>query len=747
MSMSLYEPAWASPELALLLDAKYSVPRPRSGAVSRGDLVKTARSSGCRLVAITAPAGYGKSAFLAEWAAREDRPVAWLSLDRFDDDPATLLASLASAYCRADLGGGDLFSDIRGAGAPVLSRAAPRLAAAFRASPVPFVLMLDDLHELRSPACQDVLGLVISAIPEGSQLAAASRDEQTQLPRLRAAADALEVGAGDLALDAAGAQQIFANARVSVAPEQTAAVTERTEGWPTGLYLAALIARQSDGPAPTFTGEDRYVADYLQREALAQQPKAIQRFLRRTAVLDQLCAPLCESVLRSSAAAAQLRQVEARSLFLTPLDREREWYRYHQLFREFLLGELRRIEPDIVATLHERAADWYESNDLPALAVEHLLQTTDGDRTVHLVTKLTPATYRAGRLSTVQRWYRAIGDENISHYPPLAVLRCWECLLSGDTTGAVRWAEVVDAASFDGPPADGTASFDSARAMLRAAMCTAGPGSMIADASFAVAQEHTWSAWRDNALWLLGEAHLLAGHLDEARPLFTEASAIAAASGNFDMITVCEAQLAGLEMDRGQWQDAAVRLEQALVTIEEHGILGYLTSAPAFAAAARLALHHGDLKQARQQLTQAMRARPIATYLLPYLAVRLRLQLARAYHAIADKETARQLLQEIDDILIHRPALGILIAEVDEFRHVVKSSTGHGAGSPLPLTPAELRLLPYLQTHLTADMIAKRLFISSHTVKTEVKAIYRKLDVSSRHEAIQKAIEVGLLGG
>src|SRR5215470_15517209 len=153
----------------LLLDAKFSVPRPRPGTVSRGDLAETARSSACRLVAVTAPAGYGKSTFLAEWAAAEDRRVAWVSLDRFDDDPAVLLVSLASAYCRAGLGGADLVADMGGPGVVVLGRAAPRLAAEFRASPVPFVVMLDDLHELHSTACHDSLSVVISGIPLGSQ--------------------------------------------------------------------------------------------------------------------------------------------------------------------------------------------------------------------------------------------------------------------------------------------------------------------------------------------------------------------------------------------------------------------------------------------------------------------------------------------------------------------------------------------------------------------------------------------------
>ena len=160
--------------------------------------------------------------------------------------------------------------------------------------------MLDDLHALQSPACHDVLSVLISAIPRGSQLVAASRSEQPHLPRLRALGDVLEVVAGDLALDAAGAEQIFSQAHVDITHELAAAVTARTEGWPVGLYLAAVIARASRGGVLTISGDDRYVADYLYGESLAQLPDGVQRFLRRTAVLDQLSAPLCDAILEES---------------------------------------------------------------------------------------------------------------------------------------------------------------------------------------------------------------------------------------------------------------------------------------------------------------------------------------------------------------------------------------------------------------------------------------------------------------
>ena len=412
------------------------------------------------MVAVTAPAGYGKSTLLAQWARVEDREVGWVSLDRFDDDPSVLLTVLASAFARVSPDDAYVITDMGGVGVSLLGRAAPRLASVLRRSPVPFVLMLDDLHELQSPACHDVLGVVISGVPESSQVVVASRSAQPHLPRLRASGDALEFEAADLALDPAGAEEIFAQERITLTPEAASAVTQRTEGWPVGLHLAAVIARDSGGEAAAISGDDRYVADYLYRESLVRLPKRTRRFLRRTAVLDQLSAPLCDALLEGSDAQERLRSLEGSNAFITPLDRHREWYRYHDLFREFLMGELRRVEPDIVEKLHVRAADWYESHGSPAMALEHLLNTTERDRCVLLATQLVLPTYQAGQMSTLQRWLARLGDAAVEQHPPLAVLATWVAALTGDTAEAQRRATVLDEASFDLAPLDGSASFD-----------------------------------------------------------------------------------------------------------------------------------------------------------------------------------------------------------------------------------------------------------------------------------------------
>jgi LuxR family maltose regulon positive regulatory protein len=279
-------------------------------------------------------------------------------------------------------------------------------------------------------------------------------------------------------------------------------------------------------------------------------------------------------------------------------------------------------------------------------------------------------------------------------------------------------------------------------------MCPVGPEQVISDATLAVAQEPAWSPWRDIALGLLGEAHLLEGEDDKAARLFVESSNLQETeTGNADSLVLSESELAFLAMNDGRWSAAAKHIHLATVTVDEHRMHDYPPSLLAFAGAARLSVHQGDLAEANRRLTQAMRARPYCTFVVPFLAVRARLQLAQVYLSLADRTTARHLLREIDDILLRRPDLGVLVDQVSEFRRILASSADIGATGASPLSPAELRLLPYLQTHLTIREIGDRLFVSRNTVSSEVASIYRKLGVSSRSGAVEQATMIGLLGG
>ncbi|KQZ07574.1 LuxR family transcriptional regulator [Agromyces sp. Root1464] len=731
-----------------LLDAKLSAPEPPAqGYVSRAPQIEAARSSGRRFVGVTAPAGYGKSSLLAEWTRSERRPVAWVSLDRYDDDPAALLTLLAAAVARIQAGRARGPLPVTGHGVALLGREAPLLAAALRRAPAPFVLVLDDLQELRDPACRDVLSVVFAGIPAGSQLVVASRGEPWHIARARAEGDAFEITADELALDAVGVQAIFANTQVPLSADDALELVERTEGWPVGVVLAAAIAGDGDRPPATVSGDDRYVADYLYRESLVNLPEHHQRFLRRTSVLDTLSAPLCDAILGTHDAQLVLAELDASNVFIVPLDRSRGWYRYHALYREFLLGELRRLESQAVPELQSRAASWFEAQGSTAMAIELLLdQPAERARTARLVAATALPSYQSGQLATVQRWMREIGDPAIEAYPPLAVLAGWVMALSGQSTEAARWASMLENISYDGVPDDGSASFDSARAMLRSAMCAAGPEQALADAELACAAEPSWSPWRDQALQLLGEARLLVGDVPGAVTALSEGAAIASATGNAEGLVACAAELALLSMDDGRWDEAEAHVTASLEAIDERHMYDYATAVLAFTQAARLALHHGDLAAVRRELTRAMRARPACTEALPYLAVRARLQLAKVYWAVADHATAHHLLREIDDILLRRPGLGALTRQVEEFRRLVTMSEQQGDGGGPPLTPAELRLLPYLQTHLSVREIGERLFVSRNTVSSELGSIYRKLGVSARSDAVERATQLGLLG-
>lgn len=317
--------------------------------------------------------------------------------------------------------------------------------------------------------------------------------------------------------------------------------------------------------------------------------------------------------------------------------------------------------------------------------------------------------------------------------------------MCGDPALAERWAAFLDGVSFTLPPAASFASLESGRAFLRACMCASGVEQMLRDAALAVSQEPLWSPWKPNALWVLAEGHLLEGDTKEAIACFTEALSAAIEQGQFDVLIVSESHLGRLAMDRGDWQQGADRLNRALATIDEHRMEDYAASLLAYSGAARLSLHRGDRSETHSYLVRAMRDRPLATYAWPHLAVRLRTELGRLYLALADTTTSRQLLREIEDIVIRRPALGTLLEEVEALRATLASaSVGSGPG---PLTPAELRVLPYLQTHLTLSGIAERLFVSRSTVNSQVTSIYRKLGASSRPEAVRQATTMGLLGG
>lgn len=727
-----------------LLEGKLAIRPVRRGAVSRRALIERARTSDARVVGVTAPAGFGKSTLLSEWAAIDDRTIAWATIDRFDDDPAALLTLLATASAEFSPSAGIVVSEMRGLATTVLGRSAPMLAAALSRAPDPFLLIIDDIHAAASDECHDVLEVILAGVPSGSQVVLASRAEQPYFARLRIDVPTLEIGADDLRLDVDAARAIFAEHGVEVAADHIPVVVERCEGWPTGLVLYALAVK-AGADVLAVGGDERFVAEYLYHECLAGLPSELQDFLRRTAVLDELSAELCDAMLGRDDSGELLRRIEALNLFLIPLDRRELWFRYHALFREFLLADLRHREHGIVSSLHVRAADWLEGEKMLDPAVEHLLAAGEVERAGELVAELALPTYQRGGVAAVERWLDGLGDAVIEASPALAVIAAWAAILQGKSPASERWAAALERFDLEGAPEEDRAAFESSRAMVRAAMCAHGWESVLADARLAAAYEPAWSPWRDQALHLLGSGLLLAGDREDARDAFVEASASGAQAGNVDSVLLSEAELAILSMDDGDWAAADAHAHVAVRAVDDNHMEGYPTTALALAVSARLAQRRGDAAATDRFLVRALRARVHCTHVLPYLAIRTRLQIAGVLVGMGDRTAARHMLREIDDLLARCPDVGTLADEIARFRSRLDDAVMSRAS--IPLTPAELRLLPYLQTHLTIAEIGQRLFISRNTVSSEVGSIYRKLGVTTRGAAVERAIETGLLGG
>jgi LuxR family maltose regulon positive regulatory protein len=700
------------------------------------------------IVCVVAPAGYGKTTLLAQWAQHTAHRVAWVSLDERDNDPAVLLTYLAVALDRVEPIDPKVVRGLAGPAASTMG-AVGRLAAAMAAMSQPVALVLDHLELLAGRQSLDAVAELAAQLPAGAQLLVASR-ARPPLPvaLLRAQGRVVELGTAELAMDRQEARSVLEDAGVGLDDAEVDELLARTEGWPVGLYLAALAHKAGGSrhhPWAGFTGDDRFMADYLWSELLSQLPPERVAFLTRTAVLERMSGPLCDAVLDTIGSSAVLAWLEESNLLLVPLDRRRRWYRYHHLFQELLLAELHRREPELVQTLHARAASWCAANGLPETAIDHAQAAGDTDRVAQLVWKLALPAYGAGRVDTTRRWFGWFEDEGLLRgYPPVAMLGAWLQALVGEPVAAERWADTAEQGPVAGTLPDGS-TVQSYRALLRALLCRNGVDRMRADTQAALDELGPGSQWRPTAQLLEGICYLLAGQADRADPILAHAAEVAVSAGALPAAAIALAERSLVAMDHQDWQQATTLAEQAQGVVQAGELDGYVASALVHAVAARVAVNRGDVPGVQQQLAWATRLRPLLTYALPYFAVQTLLELGRACLALDDAAGARVVLGQAREILRRRPDLGILPAQVNELRSKLDLGRGGTVGVS-SLTTAELRLLPLLPTHLTFREIGQRLYVSQHTVKTQAMSIYRKLGASSRSQAVQRLQQLGLGG-
>jgi LuxR family maltose regulon positive regulatory protein len=545
-------------------------------------------------------------------------------------------------------------------------------------------------------------------------------------------------------MSAGEAAALLRHAGVEVTPEQADDLVERTEGWPAGLYLAALaIESGMPGPGFTFSGEDRFVDDYLRSELLTHLSRTDVQFLVRTSILDRMCGPLCDALVGDASSALTLRRLEEHNLLVVPLDRRGEWYRYHHLFRELLQAELRRSEPELVEDLHQRAATWYEANGMPEAAIDHAAAADDLARVARIVLGVMQPVWAGGRVETVRSWMELLGARpNVPFYAAIAAHGALIFALLGHAREAERWVAAAESAPAGGTLPDGN-TVAATLAYLSANLCRHGPERMRADAELARDGMDLASPYRATMVHVQALSWLVEGEPARAYELFADAYDLAVGfdSGPLAALVLAEQSLVARAV--GDQAVADALLEQSVGVVESGHLGGYWTSALVFAAAARAAVNRGDMRDARRLVERAASLRPLLTYALPVVSVQALLELAHAYLGLVDPGGAAAALEQAEAVVRRRPQLGTLPAELRRLRERVDQITDAAPVGTSSLTTAELRLLPMLPTHLSFPEIAGELYVSPHTVRSQVKSIYRKLGVSSRSEAVDLLSELG----
>jgi LuxR family maltose regulon positive regulatory protein len=733
-----------------VVEAKLDAPQTRPGTVAKADVIARLRAANVPFATVVAPAGYGKTTLLARWDEADPRPFAWVALDGRDDDAVVFLRYIAVAIDRVEPLPPEVFDALSGPGGTAWAMRIARAGAALAAVDRPLVLVLDDLHVVGNPSCLDVVAELVQYVPAGSLIAVTSREEpKLPLARWRAQGLVLELGVADLRLDEQEAGLLLGAAGIELEAGELSELTERTEGWPAGLYLAALSIQAGPAGATSvvdFSGDDRFVAEFLRIELLSRLPAAEAQFLTRTSILERMCGGLCDSVLETTGSAQMLETLERANGFIVRLDRRGEWYRYHHLFGALLRNELERTEPDVVPALNARAMAWCISNDLPEEAIVYGHAAGETSMLAGLVSDLILPAHYDGRMETLEEWLSWFGDDELEQYPALAVYGAWLRVLTGRPEEAERWLALADRATSAIPLSDGRATIAPRVAALRAHMMGGGVEQALADANLALDLFRSGSDRLQIPLLARGVAHLLLGATERAAEDFAATIKTALANGAFEEAYVAHAQLGLLAARQGAWGEAGRHARTAQALVEEAGLGDYSTSALANVVSARVALHEGRREDARVALARAHRLRPLLDHGIPWLTVAVGLELVRAHLVLGEAAAARTVLTETERVIELRPDLGVLVADAQELRDRVAAATEGPTGAwAMSLTGAELRLLPYLATHLTFPEIASRLYISRNTVKTEAVSIYRKLTASSRSEAIERAIEVGLL--
>jgi LuxR family transcriptional regulator, maltose regulon positive regulatory protein len=737
-----------------LVWTKLSPPAPRAELIPRADLQSLLQAGlEAKLCLLDAPAGSGKTTLLVQWrAAAGAGRVAWVSLDEEDNDPTRFWVYVLEALrtIEPEVGTAALQA-LQGASTDLDRVVLPSLLNDLTAVDSPLVLVLDDYHLIANPTCHQSLGLLLEHLPAGVHVVLATRvDPPLQLARMRARGELAEIRAADLQFtDQEASALLNGSMGLQLGTKDVQRLAERTEGWAAGLVLAGLSLRGRDDPSgfvASFHGDHRHLTDYLGAEVLGRQSEEIRTFLLRTSVLERLSGPLCDAVLDTQGSAQLLAKLERSNLFLLSLDDHRQWYRYHQLFADLLRLELTAREPGLLPVLHRRAAAWHQAAGDIDQAIHHATAAGDYAQAAGLVAQHWLGRWRQGQGATVARWLDGLPEEAIVGNPLVAYVAAWVRGCSGASKQQTqRWLAAADDDGYEGALPDGV-SLAFAAALTRASLPFDDVGDSVRAARRTLeladpAPAPSW--WMASAA--LGQALYLAGESAETRPQLEELVRQVAAAAQPYAVVIALAVLSLTTGDRTDGGAAMALARRAAATAEAQGLGAAPLCAIAYLALGRALTHQGELSEAEEQLDRALELVDIDSMALHHGHALL--LLASVRRGRGDLPGARALVEQARELIEQSTDPGVLPAILQQTRRALDTAPHRQITATAPLTERELAVLRLLPAQLSAREIGRELYVSVHTVRSQVQAVYRKLHASNRAEAIARARQLGLLPG
>jgi LuxR family transcriptional regulator, maltose regulon positive regulatory protein len=748
----LARPRWHGAEKPPpLAEAKLAAPRLRDGLVERARVLRLLDAGvQAALTLVAAPPGYGKTTAVRAWCAHRGTPLAWVTLDAGDNDPVRLWRYVATAIGRVhpglgrhalrrlDMAGGSIESSI------------DEVMNALATFGDELVLVLDDVQTVTDQECLASIDYALGHLPATAHLILLTRtDPALRLPQLRAGGRLTEVRADDLAFAADEAHQLLVDRLgVSLDAEEVEMLRTRAEGWPAALLLAALWLRTVDDPhraAREFRGDHRFIADYLSQEVIGSLDDDTRSLLLRLSVLGRFTPELGDGVLGRSDSASMIAELERCNLFVVRL--EGGWFRIHPLFAEFAGFQLAALEPGAASEIHRRAAIWLHARDHPVEAADHATAAGDHELVARLLVEHHLPLIRSGGARTLLRWVRTLPDDLIIEHPELAVAAATAAVMVGQSVlEQRRLLRLADRARRERPARFG--SYPEAVAlMVRAASVDGDVGRAVVDGRRAVAiAEVDADEVLVAALAAYARALYLAGDLDGAWKAAVRGVEHGEAEGRAPGHAFARSTMALVAADRGWLGSARTHAEKARSIVGSVGSSRSWLGANASAALGVVLAAEDNLAESERALVHAGHffRDELATvhhaWLLVALA-RVRCRRGRLDDAEATLQSARELIGQLADCGdVPSLATGV---ERDLRAARARAEGGYVLEEPSQAERAVLRLLG---SDLSIRQIGGELFLSPNTVRSHTRAIYRKLGVNSRAEAVARADVLGLLG-